>query len=205
MIGVVAYGKGNLRSVTNALERIGTAYKTVDSVSGLDDCDRILLPGVGAFGDCMNRLSAKGFSSAVVEQVRKHGKPLLGICVGMQMLATEGEEFGLHAGLDLIPGRVVQIPRSDPDLRLPQVGWNTLQTNGDNPLFAGLKQDKSCYFVHSYHFLPTNPAHVSATVDYGGPVVAAVALPPVYGLQFHPEKSQGVGLTVLENFSKLRT
>lgn len=205
MIGVVAYGKGNLRSVTNALDRIGAAYRTVDTSSGFQDCDRILLPGVGAFGDCMNKLSANDLASAVVEQVQKHGKPLLGICVGMQMLATEGEEFGLHAGLGLISGRVVQIPRNDPALRLPQVGWNTLETKGDNPLFAGLGQDTSCYFVHSYHFQPADAAHVSATVDYGGPVVAAVSAPPVYGVQFHPEKSQRVGLAVLENFSKLRS
>lgn len=205
MIGVVAYGKGNLRSVTNALDRIEARYLIAEKPSALQDCDRILLPGVGAFGDCMNKLAAKDFAGPVVEQVRKLGKPILGICVGMQMLATEGEEFGKHAGLDLIAGRVVQIPRKDQNLRLPQVGWNTLELKGDSPLFAGLGQDKACYFVHSYHFVPADLEKIAATVDYGGPVVAAVSSQRVYGVQFHPEKSQSVGLAVLDNFSKLKS
>ncbi len=204
MIGVVAYGKGNLRSVTNALDRIEARYLVAEKLSALQECDRILLPGVGAFGDCMRKLAEKDFSFAIVEQVRKQGKLLLGICVGMQMLATEGEEFGRHAGLDLIPGRVVQIPRIHQDLRLPQVGWNTLELKNESPLFTGLGHDRDCYFVHSYHFVPADPVHVAAVVDYGGPVVAVVSAERVHGVQFHPEKSQSVGLAVLDNFSKLK-
>lgn len=201
-IGVVGYGMGNLRSVMNALERVGATFDLVEAPDQLTRYDKLLLPGVGAYGDCMAALGAAGFTSEVVDHVRVRGRPLLGICVGMQMLADEGTEFGKHPGLGLIHGRVVRIPRDPPDLRLPHVGWNALEIRNGCPLFAGLGADTACYFVHSYHFQAADPNHVAATVHYGGPVVAAVSAPPVYGVQFHPEKSQDVGLTILKNFSE---
>jgi len=164
--------------------------------------DKLLLPGVGAFGDCMATFRAKGFEAAVLDHVAR-GKPLLGICVGMQMLAQSGHEFGDHAGLGLVRGRVVQIPRADNTLRLPHVGWNALLARKDCPLLDGLPGDRTAYFVHSFHLEAADPANVSAVVEYGGPVTAAISAPPVFGMQFHPEKSQEVGLRILSNFAAL--
>jgi glutamine amidotransferase len=201
-IGVVNYGIGNLRSVANALEQVGARFALIDAPGAVADVDKLLLPGVGAFGACMTALVARGFREPVLVHAAA-GKPLLGICVGMQMLADIGTEFGERPGLGLVPGRVEQIPRTTPDLRLPQIGWNALRLRGDCPLLRGLGPDSSTYFVHSFHLVPSDPADVVADVDYGGPVVAAVQRANVFGMQFHPEKSQAVGLKVLENFWKL--
>lgn len=203
MIAVVGYGMGNVRSVVNALDSIGAKYVVVPDARNLADYDKALLPGVGAFGDCIKRLRETSFADAILEHVRGRGRPLLGICVGMQMLAEEGTEFGAHEGLGLVKGRVVPIPRTSPDLRLPHVGWNDLRLRKSCPLLEGLGEDRACYFVHSYHLAANDDDAVSADVDYGGPVTAAVSQPPVFGMQFHPEKSQKAGLTVLANFERL--
>ena len=199
MIGVVNYGIGNLRSVANALEQVGARFALIDRPDAVAGVDKLLVPGVGAFGACMEALTARGFREPVLAHAAG-GKPLLGICVGMQMLATTGTEFGERPGLGLVPGRVVQIERTTPDLRLPQIGWNALRLHGNCPLLRGLGADTSAYFVHSFHLVPDDPAHIAADVDYGGPVTASVMRANVFGMQFHPEKSQGVGLRVLENF-----
>jgi glutamine amidotransferase len=202
MIGLVNYGIGNLRSVANALEQVGVGFAMVEDAARVPGFDKLLVPGVGAFGACMEALTVRGFREPVLAHARA-GKPLLGICVGMQMLADIGTEFGERPGLGLVPGRVEQIPRTTPDLRLPQIGWNALRLLGDCPLLRGLGAETSAYFVHSFHLVPADPADIVADVDYGGPVVAAVQRANVFGMQFHPEKSQGVGLRVLENFWKL--
>lgn len=202
VIGLVNYGIGNLRSVANALEQVGATFAMVEDAAAVPRFDKLLVPGVGAFGACMEALSARGFRDPVLAHARA-GRPLLGICVGMQMLADVGTEFGERPGLGLVPGRVEQIPRTTPDLRLPQIGWNALRLRGDCPLLRGLGTETSAYFVHSFHLVPADQADVAADVDYGGPVAAAVQRGNVFGMQFHPEKSQGVGLRVLENFWKL--
>lgn len=203
MIGIVNYGIGNLKSVTNALDQIGAHHCLVDQADELAKYDKLLLPGVGAFAACMGALRAAGFSEAVVQHVAQ-GKPLLGICVGMQMLATEGTEFGLCAGLGLIPGRVVEIDRTTSSVRLPQIGWNALRLKKPCPLFGGLGGDTSAYFVHSFHFVPDDASDIAADVEYGAAVTAAVSRGNLFGVQFHPEKSQMVGLKVLRNFAEIR-
>jgi glutamine amidotransferase len=202
MIAVVNYGIGNLRSLANALDAAKAEYEIVDDPSRLEKFEKIIVPGVGAFGACIGALVERGFKEPVLAHAAD-GKPLLGICVGMQMLATVGEEFGEHEGLNLIQGRIVKIPRTNAGLRLPHVGWNSLEVKTDSPILADLGHDNTCYFVHSFHFQPDNPDEIAAVVNYGGPVIAAVAKPPVFGVQFHPEKSQNTGLKILNNFWRL--
>ncbi|MGI9422331.1 MAG: imidazole glycerol phosphate synthase subunit HisH [Hyphomicrobiaceae bacterium] len=202
MIGLINYGIGNIRSVANALTWIQADFEVATDASESSHYDHLILPGVGAFASCASMLSSSGFDKVVLEHAGR-GKPLLGICVGMQLLADDGTEFGVTAGLGLVPGTVEQIPRSSDNLRLPHIGWNALQLERECPLLAGLGDDTAAYFIHSFHFRPTSSTDVSATIDYGGPVTAAVSRGAVYGLQFHPEKSQSVGLTILRNFAKL--
>ncbi len=203
MIGVVSFGMGNIGSVCNALEHLGHTPLIASAPEDLDKADRIILPGVGAFPAAMTRLSTSGFLDALNDQVREKGKPVLGICLGMQLLAETGTEFGDCAGLGWISGRVEIIPRGSSDLRLPQIGWNELVLKDNAQLFANIEGDTSCYFVHSYQLLPTDPSDIVATVDYGGPVTAAVQRDHIFGAQFHPEKSARVGLAVLDNFAKV--
>jgi glutamine amidotransferase len=203
MIGVVAYGMGNVRSVLNALEHVGADAALAATPEDLDRADKILLPGVGAFGEAMRRLTERGVKPALDEQVLGRGKPILGICLGMQLLAETGTEFGEAKGLGYIPGRVEIIPREDRTLRLPHMGWNGLDIVKDCPLLGGIAGDTCCYFVHSYHLKAGRPGDVSATCDYGGPVTAAVSAGHIFGTQFHPEKSQRVGLRILSNFAAL--
>jgi glutamine amidotransferase len=198
MIAVTNYGIGNLRSVANALTAAGTAFEVVTDPARLVDFDKILVPGVGAFGACMQALSSKGFRQPILTHVAA-GKPLLGICVGMQLLAERGEEFGEHDGLGLIPGKVVQIP--DNGIRLPHIGWNALQVTKECALTRDLPLERSAYFLHSFHFVAEDASDVAALVEYGSPVTAAIARGNIYGVQFHPEKSQMVGLAVLRNFA----
>jgi glutamine amidotransferase len=202
MIAVANYGIGNLRSVLNALAAIGAQHELVSDAGRLTAFDKIILPGVGAFGACVRALEERDFKRAILSHAQS-GKPLLGICVGMQMLADRGEEFGVRDGLGLIPGTVVQIPRSNETLRLPHVGWNALKVTKACPMMDGLAADTSAYFVHSFHFAAADAGDVSAVVEYGSTVTAAVSRGNVFGVQFHPEKSQMVGLQVLRNFAAL--
>ena len=165
------------------------------------DAERIVLPGVGAFGDCMNGLQAvPGMTQALREKVLKQGPPFLGICIGMQLLAAVGREFGTQRGLGWIAGEVVKIAPADPTLKIPHMGWNQLKLTRPHPLLAGIENGAHAYFVHSYHFVPTLPDDLLATTDYGGTLTAMVGDQNIAGTQFHPEKSQAVGLKLLTNF-----
>jgi glutamine amidotransferase len=161
-----------------------------------------VLPGVGAFADCMAGLSGiPGMIGAIEEAVRRASRPFLGICVGMQLLATEGHEHGVHRGLGWVPGEVVRLQPGDPTLKVPQTGWNELAlARADHPLLAGVEPGDHAYFVHSYQFRPRDRAVALAKTDYGGPVLAALAAGNIAGTQFHPEKSQRTGLRLLANF-----
>ncbi len=203
MIGIVSYGMGNIRSVCNVFDYLGHETLVVTDPGDLDRVDKILIPGVGAFPAAMEKINNSGFAAALNDQVLARGKYVLGICLGMQLLAEEGDEFETCPGLGWIPGRVEQIPRGDGSLRLPQVGWNELKPQRDCRLLSGVDNDTNCYFVHSYHLKAADEKHITATVDYGGPVTAAVAHNNIFGVQFHPEKSQRVGLGILDNFARL--
>jgi glutamine amidotransferase len=201
MIAIVDYGVGNLRSVQKALERVGaTAVVSADPAT-LDAAHGIVLPGVGAFGDGMAQLRARHLVEPVLRQVGQ-GKPFLGICLGMQLLFDESEEMGLHQGLGLLPGRVVRFPEGD--LKVPHIGWNELHLAGARPemeILSGIAPGAHAYFVHSYYVAPAEPTDVLATTDYGLEFASVVGRGQIFGAQFHPEKSQDVGLRLLENFA----
>jgi glutamine amidotransferase len=199
-LAVIASGIGNITSLVNALQAAGGDPVVAEDPAALQDADKVILPGVGAFPAAMAALSARGFVDAVKEHVLARGRPLLGICLGMQLLAEEGTEFETCPGFGFIGGRVVAIPRGTPPLRMPHMGWNDLTLARPSPLTAGLGPDRACYFVHSFHLDATDPEDVVATCDYGGPVTAMVRHGDVHGCQFHPEKSQQVGLRILGNF-----
>ncbi|MGE5539778.1 MAG: imidazole glycerol phosphate synthase subunit HisH [Gemmatimonas sp.] len=207
-LAIVDYGSGNLRSAAKAFERAASDRGHAVDVSvtaSADDilrADRIVLPGVGAFGDCRAGLDAlPGMVDALEEAVRKRGKPFLGICVGMQLMATRGLEHGEHKGLGWIGGTVGAIEPTDPALKVPHMGWNDLRLNApSHPLLAGLAPGAHAYFVHSFALTPDNPGDAIATVEYGGTIVATVARDNIAGTQFHPEKSQAVGLALISNF-----
>jgi glutamine amidotransferase len=203
-VALIDYGSGNLASAAKALAR--AANGKLDIVTTADpevvkDAERVVLPGVGAFADCMRGLSAvPGMVEALREKVLKDGAPFLGICVGMQLLATVGVEFGRHAGLGWIAGEVVKITPSDPNLKIPHMGWNELVIAQKHPLLKGIAPGAHAYFVHSFQLKPALPEDLIATTDYGGPLTAMVANENIAGTQFHPEKSQATGLKLLENF-----
>jgi imidazole glycerol-phosphate synthase subunit HisH len=202
LISIVNYGIGNLLSVANAFHAIGAECELVTEPGRLRCATKLVLPGVGAFGACMSALTSGGFRDAVLTYAHS-GKPLLGICVGMQMLAEVGTEFGEHAGLGLVSGTVVQIPRTSPAIRLPHVGWSALDLRKDCALTRNLGKDTSAYFVHSFHLQAQDDRDVAATVEYGSRVTAMVSRGNIFGVQFHPEKSQLVGLAILKNFVAL--
>lgn len=199
MIAIVDYGAGNLASVRNALVQLGHDGVSLADPSRLDEFERVILPGVGSFRRAMESLSDQGWVPALREYA-KSGRPFLGICLGMQLLFDEGEEHGLSTGLGLVPGRVVLMTPAAPH-RVPHVGWNNLIPARPHPLLAGVKPHVDLYFVHSYHCVASDPAHVVARCDYGGEFVAVTARGNVVGMQFHPEKSQPSGLRILENFA----
>jgi glutamine amidotransferase len=199
VIAVVDYGMGNLHSVRHALGMVGADdVELTHDPEKLREAERILLPGVGAFGECAKNLRASGIVDALKEEVLVRGKPMLGICVGMQVLATEGHEMGVHEGLGWIPGVVK--PLDAPGLVIPHVGWNEVMHDGTHPMLKGVKPGATLYFVHSYAFVPNDPSMVAATCDYGGAFTAALKKDNIFATQFHPEKSQQDGLRVLENF-----
>lgn len=206
-LALIDYGSGNLRSAEKALARAAREGGTGMEICVTSDpevvktADRIVLPGVGAFADCMRGLTAlPGMVDTLKDTVLVRHVPFLGICVGMQLLATIGVEFGTHNGLNWIAGDVVKLEPGDPALKIPHMGWNNLIFAREHPLFAGVAEGTDVYFVHSYHFKAENAGDVVATVDYGGPVVAALCRENIAGFQFHPEKSQTTGQTILRNF-----
>jgi glutamine amidotransferase len=208
---LVDYGVGNLLSAKRALEACNAQVEVTGDPIRVAKADRVVLPGVGAFGDCVKELESRGLTHAVQEFARTQ-RPLLGICVGMQVLMEYGEEFGRHPGLGLIAGGVLQIPDVDTagqPLKLPHIGWTELRyppsrNSWSGTVFANLDHDPSVYFVHSFAARPANPSDILAQVDYGGhQVVAAVSRGAVSGTQFHPEKSGPVGLAILSSFLAL--
>ena len=204
---VIDYGSGNLRSAAKAFERAARESNLDADVTVTGDAkavsaaDRIVLPGVGAFADCRRGLAAvPGLEAALEEAVIGKARPFLGICVGMQLMATRGLEFTVSPGLGWIPGEVVAITPADKSLKIPHMGWNELKLNGAHPLLAGIQDGDHAYFVHSYRFAAAAAADVWASVDYGGPITAAIGRDNLFGVQFHPEKSQATGLRLITNF-----
>jgi len=208
-VAIIDYGSGNLHSAHKAFERAAREAGLDRAVTVTSDpevvarADHVALPGVGAFADCRRGLDAvPGMVDALEESVRRRGRPFLGVCVGMQLMATRGLEYETVAGLDWIGGDVAQI-REAPGLKIPHMGWNTLQVRRDHPLLAGIKAGDGglhAYFVHSFQLYPADPDDVVAVADYGGPVTAMVGRENVVGTQFHPEKSQKLGLALIANF-----
>ncbi len=207
-VAIVDYGAGNLRSAVKAFEHAGAKVVVTSDPDVVARAERIVLPGDGAYADCRAGLAAvSGMDAALDEAVRRRGRPFLGICVGMQLLSTEGREHGTTAGLDWIPGFVDRIRPADPRLKVPHMGWNTLERRGRHPLLDELDlgpQGLHAYFLHSYHMVAADPADVVAVADYGGPVTAIVARDTVFGVQFHPEKSQALGLALVAGFARWR-
>ncbi|MBN9057080.1 MAG: imidazole glycerol phosphate synthase subunit HisH [Rhizobiales bacterium] len=206
-VAIIDYGSGNLRSATKAFERaareagIAAEIDLTDKAERVASADRIVLPGVGAYADCRRGLDAvPGMVEALRETVEAKARPFLGICVGMQLMSSRGLEKTVTEGLGWIRGDVVKMTPSDPELKIPQIGWNTLDAKRPHPLFDGIPETLHAYFVHSYHLAAENPEDVVATVDYGGPMTAFVANGNKAGAQFHPEKSQTLGLALITNF-----
>jgi imidazole glycerol-phosphate synthase subunit HisH len=203
---LIDYGSGNIASAAKALSRAAAETSGHEIIVTADpdmvrQSERIILPGVGAFADCMRGLRAvPGMVDALNESVIRGGKPILGICVGMQLMATAGREFGIHEGLNWIGGEVLPMLPSDPLLKIPHMGWNEIEMVQNHLLFAGLDANANAYFVHSFEMKPANAAHLLATTSYGGAVTAAIGRDNIVGTQFHPEKSQAVGLKILGNF-----
>lgn len=202
-IALIDYGAGNLNSALKALEAVGADVIRTSDISDVIAADKIVLPGVGAFGDCMAGLaSIQGMIQALEDEVLQKKKKFLGICVGMQLLADTGYEHGMHKGLGWIPGEVRKLDLKDRSLKIPHMGWNDLALKQDHPLLDGIGTGDDVYFVHSYHFIPENLDDVIATADYEVDVTAFIARDNIAGTQFHPEKSQNVGLQILRNFIK---
>ena len=204
-VALIDYGSGNIASAAKALARAanGASQEVIVTADPgqVSRADRIVLPGVGAFADCMRGLNAvPGLVEALNESVIAKGKPFLGICVGMQLMARDGREFGVHKGLGWIDGEVVPMTPADPALKIPHMGWNEIAAVRDHPVFAGIEPGAHAYFVHSFELKPEKNGELLATTDYGGPVTAAVGRDNMVGTQFHPEKSQAVGLRLLSNF-----
>jgi glutamine amidotransferase len=211
-VAIIDYGSGNLRSATKAFERasreagVGAEIDLTANAERVRTADRIVLPGVGAYADCRAGLDAvPGMVEAIEEAVVARGRPFLGICVGMQLMSERGLEKTVTRGLGWIAGDVKEIEPSDPALKVPQIGWNTVELKRAHPLFAGIPTGENglhAYFVHSYHLDVARAEDVLAVADYGGPVTAAVARDNCAGTQFHPEKSQALGLALIANFLK---
>ena len=213
-VGIVDYGSGNLHSAHKAFERAAREAGLTREILVTSDpetvsrAEHIVLPGVGAFADCRRGLDAAvGMVEALQNAVRKRGQPFLGICVGMQLMASRGLEHEIVAGLDWIPGDVDVIRPADPALKIPHMGWNTLDVKRAHPVLDGVPvgpHGLHAYFVHSFQLYPADPSDIVATSDYGGPITAIVGRDNVVGTQFHPEKSQTLGLALIANFLKWR-
>ena len=209
-VAIIDYGSGNLRSATKAFERAAsesggdTVIELTDQADRVASADYVVLPGVGAYADCRRGLDAvPDMHEALVEAVETKGRPFLGVCVGMQLMSTRGLEKTTSRGFDWIKGDVVEMTPSDTSLKIPQIGWNTLDLKRPHPLFDGIATGPDglhAYFVHSYHLAAENPDEVIATTNYGGAMTAFVGRDNMVGAQFHPEKSQTLGLALIANF-----
>lgn len=206
-VALIDYGSGNLRSAAKAVERAaadaGLSFDVLVTADAdaVRRADRVVLPGVGAFADCKRGLSeVPGMLEALEETVIRGGRPFLGICVGMQLMAERGLEHGVHQGLGWIRGEVVPLEPADPTLKIPHMGWNELEVVREHPVLKGLPKGAHAYFVHSYRIQCADPANELARVEYGGPVTAVIGRDNLVGTQFHPEKSQAAGLALIANF-----
>lgn len=197
MIGIIDYGRGNMKSVEAALNRGGFKFINTDDISLLEDCNGYILPGVGAFKDGMEDLEKRGLDTFLKSV---SNKPILGICLGMQLLFDYGEEHGGYKGLGLIKGQVKKLTTK---FKIPHMGWNSLEAKGSSPLLEGIESGDDFYFVHSFKVLPQDSSVVMATCDYGEEIVAVVESGNIYGAQFHPEKSSLKGLKIIDNFGKM--
>lgn len=206
MITIIDYGMGNLRSVQKGFEKVGFEAKVTDDPRDVERAEKLVLPGVGAFRDCMDNLRQGGFVEPILEHV-EGGRPFLGICLGLQLLFTESEEFGRHQGLGIIPGRVVRFPadlrQGGEELKVPHMGWNQIDIRRPSPILKGVADGTSVYFVHSYYVIPDDESMVATVTDYGIEFCSSVWKDNVMATQFHPEKSQSVGLSILKNFGEL--
>ena len=206
MIAIVDYGMGNLRSVAKAIERVGGRARIVTTAADIRSADKIILPGVGAFADAMEHLRRLDLIEEIERFVRLD-RPFLGICLGLQLLLGTSHEDGRHAGLGIIPGEVVRFDLASlpdgKDLAIPHMGWNSIRWQDDCPLLAGIEQGSYVYFVHSYHVVPDRDDVVGTRTDYGRPFVSSVRRGNLFATQFHPEKSQAVGLKMMANFVRL--
>ncbi len=208
MITVVDYGRGNLFSIGQALRHLGTAFEISSAPEAVAAADRIIFPGVGAFGDAMTGLRERGLVEPLKAAARA-GTPILGICVGCQLMLTRGEEFGDHAGLDLIPGTVSRLPPPRPDddaaIRIPNIGWRRLEPHGDGVVLGAIGPEDMMYFVHSYAPMASDPATIAATIPINGRAVpVAIEQGALVGVQFHPEKSGPAGLRLLKRFAGIQ-
>jgi glutamine amidotransferase len=213
-VAIIDYGSGNLKSAAKAFERAAKSLDNPPRVLVTNDpglvrrADRVVLPGVGAFGDCRAGLYAvPGMVEALTEAVSTKAAPFFGICVGMQLMATAGLEKGTHFGFSWVPGKVVRLTPEDPELKIPHMGWNTISLVREHALFDGIKTGPdglNAYFVHSYHLVPDDRSDLLAVSNYAGEVTAAVSRDNMIGTQFHPEKSQALGLKLIENFLRWR-
>ncbi len=207
MINIIDYEMGNLRSVAKAFESLGFSARVSADPKDIESADKVVLPGVGAFRDCITNLRQGGFVDPLFEHIEGE-KPMLGICVGMQMLFDQSEEFGLHDGLGLIPGRVKRFPsgmvEGGEKLKVPHMGWNNISINKRSPLFAGINDQSFVYFVHSYYCAAENEADIAVTCRYGDvEFCASVWRNNIMATQFHPEKSQDIGLNIFRNFGEM--
>jgi glutamine amidotransferase len=196
MIAIIDYGMGNLRSVEKGFLKVGVNAKVVTDSKAVDNADAVVLPGVGAFRDCMKNLEEGSLTEPILRSIQK-GKPYLGICLGLQVLFTESEEFGIHKGFDILKGKVV---RFQINLKVPHMGWNNAKIQRRPPIFDGIQDEAFFYFVHSYYVVPDDNNIVATTTDYGITFASMVWKENIFATQFHPEKSQETGLKILKNF-----
>ncbi|MEE8185820.1 MAG: imidazole glycerol phosphate synthase subunit HisH [Thermodesulfobacteriota bacterium] len=206
MIAIIDYEMGNLRSVQKGLERAGHKAIITRSARDILDASHVVLPGVGAFKDCMENLKRYDLIEPILKVITS-GRPFLGICLGLQLLFTESEEFGRHLGLDIIKGRVVRFPITlldqNPELKIPHMGWNDIRIKKRVPLLDGIEDGSFFYFVHSYYVIPEDNGVIATTTDYGIEFTSSIWKDNIFACQFHPEKSQKVGLEILRNFGKM--
>src|SRR3990167_2440583 len=202
MIAIIDYGMGNLRSVQKGFERVGHDAIVTNNPQEIFSSDGVVLPGVGAFKDCMRNLREGGLIN-IIHKVIDNGKPFLGICLGLQLLFTESEEFGIHKGLGIIKGRVVKFSFSTQGLKITHMGWNSIKKSGQknqfSPMFEGIPDNSYFYFVHSYYVVPEDDNIVASKTDYGVEFVSSISKDNLFAVQFHPEKSQELGLRMLKN------
>jgi imidazole glycerol-phosphate synthase subunit HisH len=198
MVAIIDYGMGNLRSVEKGFQKVGVEARVVTAPQAIDDAPAVVLPGVGAFRDCMRNLEQMSLAEPIIKSIQK-GKPFLGICLGLQVLFSESEEFGICKGFNVLSGRVVKFQTG---LKVPHMGWNNVKIVRKPPILGGIPDDSFFYFVHSFYVVPRDNDVTATTTDYGGTFTSMVWKDNIFATQFHPEKSQGIGLRVLQNFGE---